>query len=137
MYRTALILGIILAALGVVLGAFGAHGLKQVIDTTQLQVFETGVRYQMYHSFALIVTGILFSFYPNKTIKGAASFFTSGIFLFSGSLYAMVLLSIKGAVGLGGLGILTPIGGLFFILGWVFLLLGILKEKNTFSKRGD
>ena len=130
MYKTGLIFGIVFAALSVILGAFGAHALKQVLEPEQLQIFETGVRYQMYHSFGLIATGILYRFFTNKQISLAALFFIIGIILFSGSLYAMVALKINGQVGLGGLGILTPIGGLFFILGWLFLLFGVLKTEN-------
>ena len=129
MYRTALVLGIVFAGLGIVIGAFGAHALKPLLSESQLQVFETGVRYQMYHSFALLAAGILYSAFPARPIKLASTFFLIGILLFSGSLYAMTLLNINGQVGLGGLGILTPIGGLFFILGWLMLLLAIFKKK--------
>ncbi len=135
MYRTALVLGIVLAGLGVILGAFGAHGLKQVLEADQLTIFETGVRYQMYHSVALLATGILYSSFPAKMVRLASTFFLVGIILFSGSLYAMTMLKISGQVGLGGLGILTPIGGVFFILGWLMLLLGILKNNSISSQR--
>ena len=116
--------------LSVILGAFGAHALKQVLEADQLQIFETGVKYQMYHSFALIATGVLYRFFINKQLLLATLFFVMGILFFSGSLYAMTLLKINGQVGIGGLGILTPIGGLFFILGWLMMLLGILKKEN-------
>ena len=129
MYRTALVLGIVFAGLGIVIGAFGAHALKPLLSESQLQVFETGVRYQMYHSFALLTAGILSSAFPARPIKLASTFFLIGILLFSGSLYAMTLLNINGQVGLGGLGILTPIGGLFFILGWLMLLWAVFKKK--------
>ena len=129
MYRTALSLGAIFAGLGIVLGAFGAHALKEMLEPSQLQVFETGVRYQMYHAFALLISGILYASFPVRATKLAASFFITGILLFSGSLYAMTLLKIQGEVGLGGVGIITPIGGLFFVAGWLSLLAGILKRK--------
>lgn len=129
MYKPALITGILLAALAVILGAFGAHALKQVLTEVQLQTFETGVRYQFYHSFALLVTGILFSSFPHKAVKLASTFFIIGIILFSGSLYALTLLKMNGQVGLGGLGMLTPIGGLFFIAGWLSLCAGIAGKK--------
>jgi uncharacterized membrane protein YgdD (TMEM256/DUF423 family) len=130
MYRTALVLGILFAGLGIVIGAFGAHALKPHLSESQLQVFETGVRYQMYHSFALLAAGMLYLAFPARPIKLATSFFLIGILLFSGSLYAMTLLKINGQVGLGGLGILTPIGGLFFILGWLMLLIGVLRKRQ-------
>ena len=129
MYRTALVLGILLGGLGIVIGAFGAHALKPLLTDNQIQVFETGVRYQMYHSFALLVAGVLAGTFSFETIKVASIFFLVGIILFSGSLYAMTLLNISGQVGLGGLGILTPIGGLFFILGWITLLIAVLKKQ--------
>ena len=129
MYRSALSLGVVFAALGVILGAFGAHALKQILEVDQLQIFETGVRYQMYHSFGLLAAGILYSSFPYKQVKFASTFFLIGIVLFSGSLYAMTMLKMSGQVGLDGLGILTPIGGVFFILGWLMLLIGILKKN--------
>jgi len=129
-HKTVLVWGSILAGLSVILGAFGAHALKQLLEADQLQVFETGVRYQMYHSFALIATGILFHFYNAKNLRIAAWFFITGIVLFSGSLYAMTALKINGQVGLGGLGILTPIGGLFFILGWLMMVISVLKKQQ-------
>jgi len=121
--------GALLAAIAVVLGAFGAHALKAVLQPEQLQVFETGVRYQFYHSFALMITGIVYGSMPRKQIKLAGTFFLIGIILFSGSLYVLTFLKMYGDVGLRGLGILTPIGGVFFILGWLFLLLGIVRKN--------
>ncbi len=131
MNKTALTAGIFFAALSVIIGAFGAHALKQALEAAQQQVvFETAVRYQMYHSFALIATGILAHFFANKRIRLAAWFFIIGILLFSGSLYTMIALKIEGQVGLGGLGILTPIGGVFFVLGWIWLLIAVLKKES-------
>ena len=66
MYRTGLVLGILFAGLGIVIGAFGAHALKPLLTESQVQVFETGVRYQMYHSFDLFIAGVLFGSYPFK-----------------------------------------------------------------------
>ena len=129
MYKPALTSGILLAATAVILGAFGAHALKQILGPDQLVTFETGVRYQFYHSFALVATGILYASFPFKQVKLASTFFLLGILLFSGSLYALTLLKMNGEVGLGGVGILTPIGGVFFILGWLMLFFGIIKKK--------
>lgn len=128
MYRPAMIAGALFAALSVILGAFAAHALKQLLPVDQLQVFETGVRYQFYHSFALLITGVAFSSYPFKALKQASVFFIIGIILFSGSLYTMTLLSTQN-VSLGPVGIITPIGGLCFIIGWLLLLAGVLKKK--------
>lgn len=128
MNKTALIWGSIFGALSVVLGAFAAHGLKQVMAIEQMQTFEIGVRYQMYHSFALLLSGIIYNSFPNKLLKLSSIMFIIGIFCFSGSLYALAFLKTIGDVGLGGVGIITPIGGLFFIVGWLMILLGIMKK---------
>jgi len=130
MYSPALRIGALMAALAVILGAFAAHSLKAVLPPEQLLVFETGVRYQFYHSFALLLTGIVYSHYPNKNLRLASTFFLVGIILFSGSLYAMACLSVHG-VSLGPIGIITPIGGLFFILGWILFFFGIKKQGHT------
>jgi uncharacterized membrane protein YgdD (TMEM256/DUF423 family) len=129
MYKTALVAGILFACLGVVLGAFGAHALKPLLSPEGAQTFETGVRYQMYHAFALLATGVLFANHPFKPLKAASVLFIVGIVLFSGSLYGLTALKIAGEVGLGGLGALTPIGGLLLIGGWITLLVGIMKKK--------
>lgn len=127
MYKLALISGAIFGALSVILGAFGAHALKQVLGEAQLQTFETAVRYQMSHSILLLMTGILYQFIPTSAMRWAAIFFIIGILLFSGSLYLLVQMKMSGKVGLGGIGLLTPIGGLFFILGWIMLLVSFIK----------
>ena len=126
MYKKAIVLGTIFGALSVVLGAFAAHGLKAILPEDQLRIFETGVRYQFYHSFALLITGIMYAHLPSKMYRIATNLFMVGIILFSGSLYLMTAMSITG-VGLGSIGILTPIGGLFFIGGWVSVLWGTVK----------
>jgi uncharacterized membrane protein YgdD (TMEM256/DUF423 family) len=128
MYKPAMTAGAILAALAVILGAFGAHALKAKLPPDQLMVFETGVRYQFYHSFALLATGITFPNYPFKSLKTATALFICGVVLFSGSLYAMVLLSMSGT-SIGPAGIITPIGGLLLIAGWVFFLMAIIRTK--------
>ena len=130
MYKPALTAGALFAALAVIFGAFGAHTLKEafLMPPDQLAIFDTGVRYQFYHSLGLILTGIIFSSFPVKQLKLATTFFVIGIVLFSGSLYAMTLLHLSG-IGLGPVGIITPIGGLCFIVGWTLLLFGIIKKK--------
>ncbi|HOZ85425.1 MAG TPA: DUF423 domain-containing protein [Niabella sp.] len=127
MNKLYLTLGTALAGIGVILGAFGAHKLKEIAPDS-VPTFQTGVQYQMYHAFALIVVGILSEKFPVKSMTWAGMSFFIGILLFSGSLYALALLKATGKVGLGGVGIITPIGGLFFIVGWVALLLAIVKK---------
>ena len=130
MYKPALISGALFAAMGVILGAFGAHMLKRYLDAPSLATFETGVRYQMYHAFALLIVGLVHAAYPTAGVRTANLLFTIGIVLFSGSLYALSFRSASGSVGIGGLGILTPIGGLFFIAGWLSLVWGILQARR-------
>jgi uncharacterized membrane protein YgdD (TMEM256/DUF423 family) len=129
MHKPSLTAGALFSALAVVIGAFGAHKLKSVMgpDAPELATFDTGVRYQFYHSLAILAAGLLHAFSPMKAFRVAAVLFAMGILLFSGSLYALVLLKATGSVGLGGLGIITPIGGLIFIAGWMALLMGIRK----------
>ena len=130
MHKNFLLAGSVLGAVAVVLGAFGAHGLKQVVPAETVQTFQTGVQYQMYHAIALLITGILYERFSNKLIKLAGSFFIIGILLFSGSLYLLTLLKATEAVGLSKIGIITPVGGLCFILGWLSLFAGMLKKDH-------
>jgi uncharacterized membrane protein YgdD (TMEM256/DUF423 family) len=110
--------GSIFAALGVALGAFGAHGLKNTVSPELIGTFETGVRYEMYHAFGLVVAGLLCRTSPEghaPTFRIAGWFFGLGIVLFSGSLYFLVLFDLP------WLGAITPLGGLAFIAGWIAL----------------
>lgn len=120
---------VILGALSVGLGAFGAHGLKQLVPPETVASFDTGVRYQFYHVFALIATAILYEKFPGKMLRWAGNCFLTGILLFSGSLYLLTFLKATDTVGLKGIGIITPIGGVFFIVGWLMLFFAILKNK--------
>lgn len=117
----------LLGALSVILGAFGAHGLKQIVPVETVATFETGVRYQFYHTFALLAVGILFN---GKWTKYAGICFLIGILLFSGSLYALTALAATETVGLRGIGAITPFGGLFFIAGWIFLFTALSKTSR-------
>ena len=118
--------------LGVVLGAFGAHALREKLAPEQLAVWQTGVQYQFYHAFALLLVGLLAFQMPSKLLSAAGVCFMVGILLFSGSLY---LLSTRELTGLGEsariLGPVTPLGGLMHIIGW--LLLGLAVLARNFS----
>jgi len=129
MHKLYLILGGVFGGLGVVLGAFGAHGLKQLVGPETVGTFQTGVQYQMYHAFALLVVGILYERLPHFLLNWAGGLFIGGIILFSGSLYLLAALKAANKVGLGGVGIITPIGGLLFIAGWILLVMSILKSS--------
>jgi uncharacterized membrane protein YgdD (TMEM256/DUF423 family) len=124
--KTACLIG----ALSVVLGAFAAHALKGQIPENAVNIFETGVRYQFYHVFALLATGILYQNFPNKLIKWAGILFIMGIVIFSGSLYLLTIIKATALTGYDWVGAITPLGGLSFILGWIFLFAGCSKNKD-------
>jgi uncharacterized membrane protein YgdD (TMEM256/DUF423 family) len=128
MHKQYLVTAAWLAAFTVALGAFGAHGLKAILTPASLATFETGVRYQFYHVFALAITGILWKEYPGKLLLVAGRFFILGILFFSGSLYLLTFLTVLGISDFHWVGAITPLGGLFFILGWFLLGLSILRS---------
>jgi uncharacterized membrane protein YgdD (TMEM256/DUF423 family) len=113
--------GALMAFLGVAIGAFGAHGLKPFLSEHMLTVFETGVRYHLIHALGMLSAGLSLVYVPLRQFKWAGWAFSLGIVLFSGSLYAM---SLSGARGLG---MLTPFGGLCFLVGWSLLARGYWK----------
>lgn len=107
---------------GVALGAFGAHGLKSKLSTEMLTIFETGVRYQMYHVFVLLILVCLAQQLLQFNFNLPACFLVAGIVIFSGSLYILALSGVK------AWGAVTPIGGLFLLAGWLLLTLKIIKS---------
>jgi uncharacterized membrane protein YgdD (TMEM256/DUF423 family) len=115
--RTFLLIGALAGFTGVALGAFGAHALRARLSPEMLSVFETGVRYQMYHALAVIATGLIAARMGGWLIVAAGWLFAAGIVLFSGSLYLLAL------TGITALGAITPIGGVAFLLGWACLAL--------------
>lgn len=127
MHKFFLLVASVLGALAVALGAFGAHALKRIAIEAVVNIFETGVRYQFYHVFALAVVGILYRDFPNKWMLWAGNLFLIGIILFSGSLYILTWLKASAKEGLDWVGIITPFGGLAFIAGWVCMFLGLYK----------
>lgn len=132
MHKSFLKIATMLGALAVILGAFGAHALKQVVSDNAVITFETGVRYQFYHVFALLTTGILYKDFSNKWMNYAGNLFITGIVLFSGSLYVLTFFVALVRPALNWIGIITPFGGLAFILGWIFLFVGIKNGNKTF-----
>lgn len=118
-----------LGALSVILGAFGAHALKQLVTDKSLGTFETGVRYQFYHVVALFITGILYKEFTNNYLQWAGRLFCVGILLFSGSLYLLSFIELANMPGLKWIGAITPIGGVCFITGWLLLAFGISKKN--------
>lgn len=122
--KTAALLG----ALAVLLGAFAAHGLKQILTLNTLQIFETAVRYQFYHVFALLAVGILFKEFPGKLMNWAGNLFIAGVIIFSGSLYLLCYVKHQ-EMSMNWIGAITPFGGAAFIGGWVMLFLAIIKRN--------
>ena len=131
MHKGFLRLAAFLGALSVGLGAFGAHGLKSFVPLEDIETFDTGVRYQFYHVFALLATGILYKRFPVKRMLYAGFLFIAGIVLFSGSLYLLTILSATDSVGMKGIGFLTPLGGILLIIAWLFLLAGVSSPVRT------
>lgn len=128
MHKGFLITASLLGALSVALGAFAAHGLRRVLDPAQVATFETGVRYQFYHTFALLAVAILYEKFSGSLMQWAGICFLAGILLFSGSLYLMTALRTTESVGVNKIGIITPFGGLFFIAGWMLMLIAIIRK---------
>ena len=110
-----MLVGALAAIIGVGFGAFGAHGLRGRLTPEMLAAFETGVRYQMYPAFAILITALALARFDGWLIRTAGWLFTAGIVLFSGSLYVLAL------TGATALGAITPIGGLAFLVGWACL----------------
>ena len=108
--------------LAVALGAFGSHGLKAFLDANLLVTFETGVRYQMYHSFALLTVALAYTKWPGKGLIISGWMFIIGIVLFSGSLYVLSL------SGMRSLGMITPFGGLALLAGWLCMAWSVWKK---------
>lgn len=129
MKKSILIKGSILGGLAVILGAFGAHALKEVLTPEQLLSFETGVRYQMYHALILIILFLITLKINHKFFLRAEQFIFWGVILFSGSIYLLSLKNMLGIELLKYIAPITPIGGGLLIVGWVFILLGSLKIK--------
>jgi uncharacterized membrane protein YgdD (TMEM256/DUF423 family) len=110
-------------ALAVLLGAFGAHLLKQMITPEMLEVYKTGVQYHFYHTLALLAVGILWSQHPSRILKWSGYLFIAGIAFFSGFLYLLAITGTK------ALGMIVPIGGLTLVAAWICLLVHVLKTK--------
>ena len=125
MLRSFLMLAAFFGFTGVALGAFAAHGLKNRLSADDLAIFHTGVTYQWVHTLALLGVALLAAHIPGRLVTWAGVSFVVGIVLFSGSLYALTL------TGVSKLGIITPFGGLAFLLGWFFLGLAAWRMQLT------
>ncbi len=118
-------LGALLGFLAVALGAFAAHGLKNVLSEQALENFQTGVRYQMYHALAILVLGLRATRASRRVFRRSTWCFAAGILLFSGSLYG------HSVTGAHALVYLTPVGGLLFLAGWLMLVFHKVVPKDA------
>jgi uncharacterized membrane protein YgdD (TMEM256/DUF423 family) len=116
--------GAIACGIGVGLGAFGAHGLRSRVSAEMLAVFETGVRYQMYHALALLAVGLASARWPGGLVQASGWLFLIGMLVFCGSLYVMTF------TGARWLGAITPLGGLSFLAGWALLAIAAWKGSS-------
>ena len=129
-YRKILLTAGVIGMLAVVLGAFGAHSLKDMLPLNKLAIYKTGVTYQFYHVLALLIVGLLIKSSPSKFLSWSAICFCIGILCFSGSLYLLATREIIGLTNYRWLGPITPIGGVFFILGWGFIVVEALRNTD-------
>jgi len=121
--RNVLLLGAIFMALAVLLGAFGAHALKNSLSPEMLAVYKTGVEYQFYHALGLLLIGVTGFHIDSKWLRRSGLLLTLGILLFPGSLYVLALTGIK------VIGAITPIGGVSFVVGWICLAIAVWKRN--------
>jgi uncharacterized membrane protein YgdD (TMEM256/DUF423 family) len=123
--RNILFFGAVFMALAVLLGAFGAHALKYSLSPEMLAVYKTGVEYQFYHALGLLFIGLIGFQIRSKYLRWSGLFITVGIILFSGSLYLLAFSGIK------AVGVITPVGGISFVAGWILLAVSIMKQKQV------
>ena len=120
MHKTFLLIGAALGALSVMIGAFGAHALRATLEASgRLDTFETAVKYQFYHTLAILLVGVLLLHVQNRLLEWSGWAFLAGIIIFSGSLYLLCL------TGVRWLGAVTPLGGVAMIAGWVLLFVSV------------
>ncbi|MEM9679261.1 MAG: DUF423 domain-containing protein [Bacteroidota bacterium] len=127
MNKKLLITGTILGILGIILGAYSAHGLDKLVDSDAVKSFETGVRYQMYHAFLLLISGGT-SFVSAKMKKAILYIVIIGLIFFSGSIYGLATNELS-SFDFETIAMITPIGGLLLIVAWIVMLIGIMRNK--------
>ena len=119
-----------LGALTVALGAFAAHTLKEKLSESVMTIFDTAVKYQFYHTLALLAIAMIYKEFPNSYIRWSGILFIAGIILFSGSLYALTYVKGSELSGFKWIGPITPLGGLCFIVGWVLIFVGVSVTRS-------
>lgn len=130
-HKSLLLICGILGALAVGLGAFSAHGLKDLLPLDRLHTYNTGISYHFYHLVSLFTLSVLIKNNKSKWLKIAAWCFILGIIFFSGSLYVLATRDLIGLSNYRWLGPITPIGGIFFILGWISICIGAIKYNDN------
>lgn len=131
MDRKIIMIAAIFGVIAIILGAFGAHALKKVLDVNQLVSFETGVRYQMYHALFLLFIGV-YQGITEKTKRIIFSLVIFGVLFFSGSIYLLTTRNIT-SIDISAFALITPVGGILLIIAWMFLFTKILAKKNNIS----
>ena len=138
MQRTFFKIAAIIAMTSVILGAFGAHALKEHISEQSLASFQTATTYMINHALALFIVGMMYRHYKKKSIIWSGNFFVLGIIMFSGSIYLSIVLQYLGYDKLTIVNIITPVGGLMFILGWLMLFISIpTREVQQKASQSD
>ena len=127
MNKSAVIIGVVMMVIAIILGAFGAHGLKEHLTPEKLNTFEVGVRYQIYHGLAFLILG-LSADKVQFSLKRPIQFIFGGVLMFSVSIYFLAIQEMLG-VSLKFLGPVTPLGGVLMITGWILFLVKIIRSK--------
>ncbi|MBU2927852.1 DUF423 domain-containing protein [Winogradskyella psychrotolerans] len=128
MNKKLLVTGAVVGILGIILGAFAAHGLEKLVDSNAIKSFETGVRYQLYHAFLLLILGGT-SFVSLKMKKTIFYVVLLGLIFFSGSIYGLATNTLS-SFDFKTIAMITPIGGLLLIIAWVVMLIGIIRKQE-------
>ncbi len=131
MHRLYFKTGTIMGLTGVILGAFGAHLFKPLLDQELFSGYQTATYYQLFHALAILCVGIMYRHYKNRKMQLSGYFFITGVVLFSGSIYARVLFQLLELDKPYFLALITPVGGVFFMLGWLFMFLSVPKSVQS------
>jgi uncharacterized membrane protein YgdD (TMEM256/DUF423 family) len=131
MHKNFLVSAALFGGVAVILGAFGAHGLQNATsDEKIIHSFQTGVQYQVYHALALMGISLIYPQIKSPLVKWTGYCFIIGIIFFSGSLYAITAIKISGNSSLEKIGVITPVGGLFFVAGWLLLMIAAIRARS-------
>lgn len=130
-------IGGIVLMLAVIFGAFGAHGLKQYLSSDDIATYETGVEYQFYHGFGILIVALLIHYRKTSFLNYAAWAFLAGIIMFSGSLYFFTAAKVLNMEAPSWVGLITPLGGTLLIIGWICLIIATFQETERKSRKSQ